>query len=102
MGRFTDRGEEIFFQLRLTPRGGRDAIEGWIRGAGDSEYLKVRVSAPPEDGKANAALIALLAKAFAMPKSAIRIVRGETARIKTIAIASSSAAAQLRKLGEVQ
>ena len=92
----------VVFALRLTPKGGRDAVEGWTLGADGREYLKARVSVPPEDGKANAALIALLAKALGLPKSAIRIVAGETARLKTIAIATDSPAlkARLRTWGD--
>ena len=98
--RFSER--EITFHIRLTPKGGRDAIEGWQLGADGKEHLKARVSAPPEDGKANAALIALLSKALKVPKSAIRIAAGETARLKTIAIASAAPdlAARLESFGD--
>jgi uncharacterized protein (TIGR00251 family) len=85
----SERGS-VVFHLRLTPKGGRDAIEGWIAGADGREHLKARVSVPPEDGKANAALIALLAKALGVPKSAIQIVAGQSARLKTVAIRSTS------------
>ena len=80
----------VSFHVRLTPKGGRDAVEGWEAASDGSEHLKARVSAPPEDGKANAALLALLAKALGVPKSAIQIVAGESARLKTIAIRSTS------------
>jgi uncharacterized protein (TIGR00251 family) len=90
----------LAFRVRLTPRGGRDAIEGRSRGADGAEYLKARVSAPPEKGKANSALIALLARTFDVPKSTIRIAGGEHARIKTIEIspATASAAARLQAM----
>jgi uncharacterized protein YggU (UPF0235/DUF167 family) len=60
------------------------------------------VAAPPEDGKANAALIALLAKTLGVPKSAIRIASGETARMKAIVIepAPPALAARLETWGE--
>lgn len=48
--------------------------------------LKARVSAPPADGEANAALIALIAKAVGRPKSAVRVTAGASARLKTIEI----------------
>ncbi len=77
-------------RVRLTPRGGRDRIEGWIDADGE-RLLKVRVAAPPVDGAANAAVIALLAKALRLPKSSLTLVAGETARIKTVAIAGDAA-----------
>ena len=90
MARLRRKGGDVLFALRLTPKGGRDAVEGWIVGADGSEYMKARVASPPEDGKANAALIALLAKTLAVPKTTIAIAAGETARMKTILLASPS------------
>ena len=54
--------------------------------------LRVRVSAVPDKGKANAAVVALLARALGVPKSAVSVVSGETSRLKTLAIAGDSAA----------
>jgi uncharacterized protein YggU (UPF0235/DUF167 family) len=71
--------------VRLTPKGGRDAIEGWMEFAGE-RVLKARVAAAPEGGNANAALIALLAHALAVPKSRIRLAAGETSRRKILEI----------------
>ncbi len=68
--------------LRVTPKGGRDRLEGLATDAAGRPALKIRVAAPPEDGKANAAVCALLAKAFGVAKSAVRITRGELARDK--------------------
>ena len=96
MARLRARDGGLVLALRLTPKGGRDAIEGWVAGAGGLEHLKARVSAPPEDGKANAALIQLLAKALGLPKSAVRIAAGETARLKTVFIQSDSPALRAR------
>ena len=70
--------------IRLTPRGGRDAIDGWMDGADGAKLLKIRVAAAPEAGKANKALVALLADTLGLPKSAIAIAGGETARLKLI------------------
>lgn len=70
--------------VRLTPRGGRDAIEGWAIDADGRPYLKVRVASPPVDGAANAALIAFLAKSLKIPRSDVRLASGETARIKRL------------------
>ena len=74
------------FVVRLTPKGGRDAIEGWQSDAAGRRVLKARVSAPPEDGKANAALIELVAAALAVGKSRVRIVSGHSARVKTVEV----------------
>lgn len=73
--------------VRLTPKGGRDAADGWGQDANGRAYLKVRVSAPPVDGAANAALIAFLAKTLGRPHSSLKIVAGETARLKLVEIA---------------
>lgn len=94
--RFTYRGGALRFALKLTPRGGRDAIDGWADDSAGNPYLKARVSAPPEDGKANKALVALLADALDIPKSAIRIAGGETSRLKTIEIDGDRARLEAR------
>lgn len=70
--------------VRVTPRGGRDAVEGWTRDEAGRAVLKVRVAAAPADGSANAAVLALLAKALKRPKSSLSLVSGETARLKLI------------------
>jgi uncharacterized protein (TIGR00251 family) len=88
--------ESLRFAVRLTPRGGRDAIDGWSEDANGKRHLKARVSLPPEDGKANKALIALLAKSLDIPKSSIRIAAGETSRLKTIEIVGDRAALEAR------
>lgn len=85
--------------VRLTPRGGRDAVEGWALDADGRPYLKVRVASPPVDGAANAALIALLAKTLGTPRSTIRITSGETARIKRLELDDITAAALVQAFG---
>jgi uncharacterized protein YggU (UPF0235/DUF167 family) len=70
--------------VRLTPRGGRDAVDGWALDADGRAYLKVRVASPPVDGAANAALLAFLAKTLKLPRSAVRLAAGETARVKRL------------------
>ncbi|MBI1329075.1 MAG: DUF167 domain-containing protein [Alphaproteobacteria bacterium] len=84
------------FAVRLTPKGGRDAVDGWVNGADGKPYLKARVSAPPEDGKANAALIQLLAKTLGVSKSSLVITSGETARLKIVEAAGDVVALQAR------
>ena len=73
-------------RVRLTPKGGRDAIEGWWSGSDGREALKARVAAPPEDGKANTVLMALIARALDVKKSGVRIASGASSRLKTIEI----------------
>lgn len=73
-------------KLRVTPNAGRDAIEGFETLADGANVLRIRVAAVPDKGKANAAVIALLAKALCIPKSSCRIVAGATARLKTVEI----------------
>jgi uncharacterized protein YggU (UPF0235/DUF167 family) len=72
------------FAVRVTPRGGRDAIDGWVRDDSGRAVLKVRVAAAAADGQANAAMIALLAKALGRPKSSLALLSGQTARLKRI------------------
>lgn len=72
---------EARLHIRVTPRGGRDAIEGIRDGA-----LRVRVAASPVDGAANVAVVRLIAGAVGVPPSAVRIVGSATGRRKVIAI----------------
>ena len=72
--------------VRVTPRGGRDAVEGWMRDDAGRLVLKVRVAAAAADGQANGAVIALLAKALGRSRSALVLVSGQTARLKRIAV----------------
>ncbi|PZQ57342.1 MAG: hypothetical protein DI570_19870 [Phenylobacterium zucineum] len=72
--------------VRVTPRGGRDAVDGWTADEAGRPVLKLRVSAAASDGAANAAVIVLLSKALKVPKSAVRIASGETSRIKRLEI----------------
>ena len=85
--------------MRLTPRGGRDSIDGWGRDASGRAYLKARVTTAPTDGAANAALIVLIAKTLGRPKSSVRIVAGETSRVKTLEIAGLEAAELISAIG---
>jgi uncharacterized protein YggU (UPF0235/DUF167 family) len=78
-------------RVRLTPRGGKDAIGG-IKSGADGDYLQARVRAVPEDGKANAALIELLAKATGLAKSSLRISAGASSRLKTVHVAGDTSA----------
>lgn len=72
--------------VRLTPKGGRDAIEGMETLSDGRAVLKVRVHAAPSEGEANAALIKLIAKAVGVPPRDVSLVAGATARIKRLVI----------------
>jgi len=80
--------------VRLQPRARRERIEGVVAEADGRAVLKVAVTAPPEDGKANAALVALLGKRWRLPKSAIEIVGGATDRRKTLLLRGDPASLQ--------
>jgi uncharacterized protein (TIGR00251 family) len=82
--------------LRVQPGASREGIEGLITMADGQIALKARVCAPPEGGKANAALVKLLAKAWKLPKSAISIVAGQSQRRKTLMISGDPTALESR------
>lgn len=73
---------EIVLQVQAQPRAKRNEVAGW-RG----EALVVRVTAPPEKGRANRAIIETLAEALGVRRSALRLVAGETSRAKRVAVA---------------
>ena len=81
----------VRIHIRLQPRARREGIEGVVADAEGRAHLRVAVTAPPEEGKANAALIALLGKAWKLPKSAFEIVGGATDRRKTLLLRGDSA-----------
>lgn len=81
----------LLLTVRLTPHADRDAVTGVGALADGQEVAHVRVRAIPEDGAANKALVALLAKTFHRPKSTIELVSGATARVKQVRIAGAPA-----------
>ncbi len=87
-----ERNGAVTFAVRVVVRASRDAIEGEWQGA-----LKVRLSAPPVDNRANEALCRLLAQRLKMPVSAVRIVSGERSRTKRVEVRGASAE-QVRQL----
>lgn len=97
MAAWTVTPEGLRLAVRLTPRGGRDAIDGVEQLADGREVLKVRVRAAPTEGEANAALLALLAKLLAVPRSRVELIAGATARLKAVAV-SGEAEALLSRL----
>src|ERR1700693_2731766 len=85
----------ISVALRMTPRGGRDDIDGLETLADGRTVLKVRVRAVADGGEANRAVTELLAKALGVSKRDVRILSGTTSRLKQIAVDGAPA-----KLGE--
>jgi uncharacterized protein len=72
--------------LRVTPRGGRDEIDGLETLADGRTVIKMRVRAIADGGEANRAVTELLAKALGVPKAKVRILAGATSRLKRIAV----------------
>ncbi|WP_458758785.1 DUF167 domain-containing protein [Afipia sp. TerB] len=85
----------IAISVRVTPRGGLDAIDGIETLANGRSVLKVRVRAIAEGGAANRAVTDLLTQALGVPKSSARVLSGATSRLKQIAIDGDP-----RRLGE--
>ena len=93
---YTIKQERVFFSVVAIPKASQNKVDG-IR----NSALLVRVQAAPEDGKANTAIVSLLAKALKLPKSEIRIEHGQTNRHKTFSIPESGLAS-LQKLGGIR
>ncbi len=89
---WTARRDGLALTVRLTPKGGRDTIDGVERLADGSAVLKARVRAAPHEGAANEALVRLVAKVLAVPASRVSIAAGATARVKTLHVAGDTAA----------
>jgi uncharacterized protein (TIGR00251 family) len=78
--------EGVVLAVRLTPRGGRDAIDGVEQLADGRHILKVRVRAVPSAGAANSALTALIAAALGVARGDVSLVAGAGARLKRLRI----------------
>jgi uncharacterized protein len=87
--------------VRLTPKGGRDGVDGIEQLADGRAVLKARVHAPASEGKANEALVRLLAKTLGVPSRDVKLQAGATSRIKRLAIAGDPVklAASLERIG---
>jgi uncharacterized protein len=81
----------IVIHVRLTPKSGAPRIAGAGR-HGEEAVLKAYVTAPPEDGKANAALVQMVAHWIGVPKSAVSVLSGQKSRLKSVLVAGDSAA----------
>lgn len=80
--------------VHVQPRASRTEVSGW-----HGDAVKIRLAAPPVDGAANAALIAFLAERLGVPRAAVTVVAGATARRKRVAITGRSLEEVLVALG---
>ncbi len=76
----------MIISLHITPKASKNEIIGWVAGANGQKALKIKVAAPPEDGKANKELIRFLAKQWDIPASRLVLVSGDTSRHKRLKI----------------
>ena len=81
-------GERVMFTIRVTPRASATTVAGERDGV-----LLVRVTAPPVDGKANDAVVALLAKMLGMPRGEVQVVGGASSRTKRVSVPRDAEAA---------
>jgi uncharacterized protein len=100
---WTHSADGVIVDVRLTPRGGRDAIEGIERRADGRVVLKARVRAAPFEGQANTALCRLLADVLDTAPRQVTLVAGASARVKRIRIAGAADAIveKLQRLAKV-
>ncbi|SMF96260.1 hypothetical protein SAMN02949497_3652 [Methylomagnum ishizawai] len=82
-GGFTWQGGDLILDLHVQPRAAKSEIAGFF-----GERLKIRIAAPPVDGKANQRVIDFLAETFAVPKRDVVLLAGESSRDKRVRIAS--------------
>lgn len=75
-------GTQLILNIRVVPRSKQDAIAG-----AHDDCLRVRIAAPPVDGRANARLVEFLAQEFGVPKRAVALLAGETGQRKRVAVA---------------
>jgi uncharacterized protein (TIGR00251 family) len=88
-------GDELLLDVLVVPRASRDELKGW-----DADgRLRVRLRAPPVDGRANRALVAFLAGELSLPSGKLRVSRGMSSRRKTVAIRGIEPADVERVLG---
>lgn len=90
------RRDGLRVALKVTPRAARSSVQGLEIDAAGRERLAVRVTAPPEDGKANAAVIRLLAKRWRVPPGDLELVSGSTARHKVVHVHGEPSAIRAR------
>ncbi len=94
-GWIAQHGDAVMVHVRVTPKGGRNAIDGVKQ-----DRLRIRVAAAPADGAANEAARKLIAKAGGVPRSNVELVRGARSREKTFSVAGIAAGALEKRLSE--
>lgn len=97
---WTAAADGVTLTVRLTPKGGRDAVDGIERLADGRSVLKVRVRAAPSEGEANDALIRLIAKTLHLAPRDVTLAAGATSRVKRLTVSGDgpSLVAALKKL----
>lgn len=88
---FSAVGDGVRVAVRVTPKAARNALAGTVATADGGCALKVTVTAVPEDGKANDAVVKLLAKAWRVPRTGIAVIAGATDRNKVLHVAGDPA-----------
>jgi len=94
MLRINEKDGAVTVDIQAKPRSSREAV-----GPVQADRLLVAVNAPPVDGKANEAVVRVLAETFGVPRSAVSIVRGETGKKKTVRLVGVTAAAVIKVAG---
>jgi uncharacterized protein (TIGR00251 family) len=83
--RFTETAAGVSFAVKVQPRARRNAVAGGV-----GEALKVQVTAPPEDGRANEAVVELLAETLGIKRRQVKILTGTTSREKVVRVSGMS------------
>ncbi len=96
---FKKHADGVSLRVKLTPKAAANGLGGAVDAPDGSVALKASVTAVPEDGKANKALIKLLAKTWRLPKTSFSLLSGATARRKTLLIEGETQAL-LARLGD--
>lgn len=93
MGWILESNGGVTITVKATPRANKNEIAG-----ADADWLRVRLKAPPVDGKANEALVKFFAELFSVAKNAVSIISGDTSRLKRVHIAGITATIAQSKL----
>lgn len=98
---WTETADGLVVTVRATPRGGRDAIDGRVDLPDGRPALKIRVSVVAEDGKANAAIARVLAKAGGIAASRVELLSGATGRTKSFLMQGDAGAIAARLIAHM-
>ncbi len=91
--KFVEKDGRIIFEVKVVPGSSKTVVAGLYNG-----MLKVRLAAAPEKGKANQALVELLAKQFNIPKKSVVIVSGQTSKVKMISVPATTDMKEILKI----